>query len=69
MDSFAVGPQCLGLKTISLVTGGKCYLTKNLEESIKLFEQETVLSVRPRDFKMVDKNLSDDKIKLEIMKA
>lgn len=48
MDSFAVGASCEGLKNITLATGGKCYLTRNLEESLKLFEQETVLSVRVR---------------------
>lgn len=50
MDSFAVGPNCVGLKTITKVTGGKCYLTGNFEESMKLFEQETVLSVRSRKY-------------------
>lgn len=48
MDSFAVGCDCEGLKTVTKATGGKCYLTRNLEESLKLFEQETVLSVRAR---------------------
>lgn len=48
MDSFAVGTSCEGLKTITLATGGKCYLTRNIDESLKLFEQETVLSVRAR---------------------
>lgn len=48
MDSFAVGANCEGLKQITLATGGKCYLTRNMEESLKLFEQETVLSVRSR---------------------
>jgi ubiquitin-conjugating enzyme E2 D/E len=37
IDSFAVGTNCDGLKTISKATGGKCYLTRNLEESLKLF--------------------------------
>lgn len=31
MDSFAVGASCDGLKSITLATGGKCYLTRNLE--------------------------------------
>jgi ubiquitin-conjugating enzyme E2 D/E len=48
IDSFAVGANCDGLKVVSKATGGKCYLTRNLEESLKLFEQETVLSVRAR---------------------
>ncbi len=39
MDSFAVGSGCDGLKNITFATGGKCYLTRNLEESLKLFEQ------------------------------
>jgi hypothetical protein len=48
MDSFAVGANCEGLKNITLATGGKCYLTRNVNESLKLFEQETVLSARAR---------------------
>lgn len=48
IDSFAVGAQCDGLKIISKASGGRCYLTRNLEDSLKLFEQETVLSVRAR---------------------
>lgn len=48
MDSFAVGANCEGLKIISKASGGRCYLTRNLDESLKLFEQETVLSVRSR---------------------
>lgn len=48
IDSFAVGANCEGLRTLSIASGGKCYLTRNLEESLKLFEQETVLSVRAR---------------------
>lgn len=39
MDSFAVGTACEGLKAITLATGGKCYLTRNLDETLKLFEQ------------------------------
>lgn len=31
MDSFAVGTNCEGLKNITLATGGKCYLTRNME--------------------------------------
>jgi ubiquitin-conjugating enzyme E2 D/E len=30
MDSFAVGTNCEGLKTITLASGGKCYLTRNM---------------------------------------
>jgi ubiquitin-conjugating enzyme E2 D/E len=48
IDSFAVGTNCEGLKVISKASGGRCYLTRNLEDSLKLFEQETVLSVRAR---------------------
>lgn len=48
MDSFAVGANCEGLKNITFATGGKCYLTAHMEESLKLFENETVLSVRAR---------------------
>ncbi len=31
IDSFAVGANCEGLKTITLASGGKCYLTRNME--------------------------------------
>lgn len=48
IDAFAVGANCEGLKVITKASGGKCYLTRQLEESLKLFEQETVLSVRSR---------------------
>lgn len=61
IDSFAVGPHCEGLKIISKASGGKCYLTRNLEESLKLFEQETVLSVRAR-------KLDEDMSKLSLSK-
>lgn len=30
LDSFAVGTNCEGLKQITLATGGKCYLTRNM---------------------------------------
>lgn len=59
MDSFAVGTNCEGLKTITFATGGKCYLTRNIEESLKLFEQETVLSVRSRKVEPMVKGKSD----------
>lgn len=59
MDSFAVGANCEGLKTITLATGGKCYLTRNMEESLKLFEQETVLSVRSRKVEPLVQGKSD----------
>lgn len=48
IDSFVVGSNCEGLKSITFAAGGKCYLTRNIQESLKLFEQETVLSSRAR---------------------
>lgn len=60
MDSFAVGTNCEGLKQITLATGGKCYLTRNMEESLKLFEQETVLSVRSRKIEYMANGKSDE---------
>lgn len=63
MDSFAVGTNCEGLKNITLATGGKCYLTRNMEESLKLFEQETVLSVRARKVEKIDLGKSDNDIR------
>lgn len=58
IDSFAVGSGCDGLKNITVASGGKCYLARNLEESLKLFEQETVLSVRVRSVEETFTNLS-----------
>lgn len=66
IDSFAVGANCEGLKTLSIASGGKCYLTRNLEESLKLFEQETVLSVRARK---VDESHGKLSIEERIVKA
>jgi Mg-chelatase subunit ChlD len=48
VDSFVVGSNCEGLKCITFAAGGKCYLARDLQESLKLFEQETVLSSRSR---------------------
>lgn len=33
---------------MTFAAGGRCYLTRNIEESLKLFEQETVLSCGAR---------------------
>lgn len=66
IDSFAVGANCEGLKTLSIASGGKCYLTRNLEESLKLFEQETVLSVRARK---LDESIEKLSIEERITKA
>lgn len=30
MDSFAVGTNCEGLKSITFASGGKCYLTRSM---------------------------------------
>lgn len=48
VDSFVAGGNCEGLKCITMAAGGKCYLTREIQESLKLFEQETVLSARAR---------------------
>ena len=48
MDSFAHGEDCVGMKVISKASGGKCFLMKDFEQSLKFFEQETVLCVRAR---------------------
>ena len=49
---------------ITLATGGKCYLTRNLDETLKLFEQETVLSVRARKLEPLTNGKSDEEIRL-----
>lgn len=69
MDSFAVGTNCDGLKNITLATGGKCYLTRDMNESLKLFEQETVLSVRSRKIEPMFIGTSDEEIRNSLEKA
>lgn len=69
MDSFAVGTNCDGLKNITIATGGKCYLTRNIVESLKLFEQETVLSVRSRKVEPLVVGTSDAEIRECLEKA
>lgn len=69
MDSFAVGTNCDGLKNITLATGGKCYLTRDMNESLKLFEQETVLSVRSRKIEPMFIGTSDEEIRKSLEKA
>lgn len=39
IDSFVAGSNCEGLKALTFAAGGRCYLTRNIEESLKLFEQ------------------------------
>lgn len=60
IDSFAVGANCEGLKKLTFACGGKCYLMRNMQESLKLFEQETVLSLRSRRMEPVDKSANVD---------
>lgn len=52
-----------------MATGGKCYLTRNLEETLKLFEQETVLSVRARKIEPVVQGKSEEDIRLCLEKV
>lgn len=48
MDSFVVGDKCKGLKKITHASGGKCYLPRNLNEGLDLFEIETIVSAKTR---------------------
>ncbi|KAL4472088.1 hypothetical protein ABPG72_001086 [Tetrahymena utriculariae] len=49
LDSFVVSKESFGLKTITHASGGRCYCPQDLAVGMKLFEIETILSVRARD--------------------
>lgn len=49
LDSFVVSDSCQGLKTITHASGGRCYCPSDLNIGLKLFEIETILSVKQRD--------------------
>lgn len=44
-------------------------MTRNLDETLKLFEQETVLSVRARKLEPLANGKSDEEIRLCLEKA
>lgn len=48
LDSFVVGENCIGLKTITHCSGGKCYKPADLNEGISLFQVETIVSAKAR---------------------
>ena len=50
LDSFVVSSNCIGLKTITHASGGRCYCPQTLLSGLKLFELETILSagLRPK---------------------
>lgn len=49
MDSFVVGENCVGLKTLTHASGGRCYCPKQLAQGLALFEIETIISALRRD--------------------
>ena len=49
IDSFVVGENCIGLKTLTHASGGRCYCPQKLNIGMQLFEIETILSVEARD--------------------
>ncbi|KAL4455086.1 hypothetical protein ABPG74_006468 [Tetrahymena malaccensis] len=49
LDSFVVSQQSLQLKAITHASGGRCYCPATITDGLKLFEIETILSVRARD--------------------
>ncbi|KAL4503247.1 hypothetical protein ABPG72_000853 [Tetrahymena utriculariae] len=49
LDSFVVSQQSLQLKAITHASGGRCYCPATIIDGLKLFEIETILSVRARD--------------------
>lgn len=59
LDSFVVSHQSQGLKSITHVSGGRCYCPEELITGMKLFEIETILSVRARDVPMIDDSKID----------
>lgn len=54
-----VGGECDELKSLTLVSGGKCFYPQSLAEGIKLFEVETILSsgIRKKPDLALDINL------------
>jgi len=43
-----VSKNCVGLKTITHASGGRCYCPEDMNKGLCLFEVETILSVRER---------------------
>ncbi|CAD8059537.1 unnamed protein product [Paramecium sonneborni] len=48
LDSFVVYDKCDGLKQITKAAGGQCFCPKTIQEGLKLFEYETILSAKIR---------------------
>lgn len=48
LDSFVVYDKCNSLKQITMATGGKCFCPKSIQEGLRLFEYETILTAKCR---------------------
>ncbi|CAD8117953.1 unnamed protein product [Paramecium sonneborni] len=79
LDSFAVSDFCPGLKKITKATGGQCFSPSTIQEGLKLFEYETILSAQIRKkqnkitlkyirdtFKLKDSQIEFDKVPVSI---
>lgn len=49
IDSFVVGKNCKGLKTLTHASNGRCYCPTDLATGMQLFEIESILSVKRRE--------------------
>lgn len=43
-----MGKNCVGLKTLTHASGGRCYSPEDINQGLSLFENETILSVEQR---------------------
>nr|BAA09092.1 ubiquitin-conjugating enzyme [Paramecium tetraurelia] len=59
IDSFVVNNDCVGLKTLTHATNGRCYCPQTLAEGMSLFEIESILSISHREQKEYPKELQD----------
>ncbi|CAD8192572.1 unnamed protein product [Paramecium octaurelia] len=61
LDSFVVSDDCTDLKKITKATGGQCFSPQTIQEGLKLFEFETILSasIRKKQNKITLKQLRD----------
>ncbi|CAD8150339.1 unnamed protein product [Paramecium octaurelia] len=49
IDSFVVGENCVGLKTLTHASNGRCYCPRDLGQGMSLFEIESILSTSRRE--------------------
>ncbi|CAD8063375.1 unnamed protein product [Paramecium primaurelia] len=59
IDSFVVNDDCVGLKTLTHATNGRCYCPQTLAEGMSLFEIESILSISHREKQEYPKEMLD----------